>query len=372
MLREDRETRKQQFNENYGKLNVKVIPPNPSLVVDVMEREEIVGPYCRVSTMTGEQVESFEIQRKYYEDLIRKRPKWTLHRIYADEGISATSMRRRKDFRNLMADCHEHKVTLIPTKSVTRFARNVVDCISCCRELKTLNPPVGVLFETENIHTLAQSSEIQLDVFAMLAQSESKTKSASVKWGIRNRFAAGIPRIVKLYGYDLCRNTVQDKNSAQQEQNGGPLMINKEEASVVFLIFQLYLSNYPVAEIKQILEERGIPSPQGKPTWNANTIFYILMNERYVGDVMNQKTFVLDCFSHKAVKNKGQLPQYYWDDIVPPIIPRDMWKATQFNMLRTHWFEFLDMSRAPRTESGIEFYPINSLGRRQSEHGLIY
>lgn len=242
IAQEDREARKQYIQESYGKLQAKIIPADPAFMTDATDREEIVGPYCRVSTMSGQQVESFEMQKLHYEEVIAKHPKWKLHRMYADEGISATSTKRRKEFKQLVQDCIDHKVSLVLTKSVTRFARNIVDCTSVCRELKRLNPPVGVLFETECINTLTQSSEIQLNMFALLAQSESETKSASVKWGVRNRFAANIPRIIAAYGYKRIILSTEQESGRDGERNEtytyvkGQIMIDEETAPIVYMI----------------------------------------------------------------------------------------------------------------------------------------
>ena len=353
--REDREQRKQQFNKSFGKVQAQVIPPNPDLLINISDRQEIVGPYCRVLTMSGEQVESFEMQRIYYKNLFAKRPNWTLHDIYADEGLSATSTKRRKDFQRLVYDCENHILTLVLAKSVTRFARNVVDCVSTCRRLKHLTPPVGVLFETENIHTLTQSSEVPLNMFALLAQSESETKSASVKWGIRNRFASNIPRVVAAYGY------IKD---------GKTLQINPETASVVLYIYQTFVAGCSVYEITKILEGKYIPSPQGKPNWTPNTVFYILTNEKYMGDVMNQKTFVDDCFSHQSIKNIGQLPRYRFENIVPPIVPTSLWECAQYRLLERRWTEFLDMTQPPEIIGGIPLYP-TKIGGNYFEHQLV-
>ena len=197
------ENRKQRIREAFhdGK-QVERMPAREDMAPqhsdDVIYR---VAPYCRVSTMSEMQAESFEIQQQYYNEYIAKHPNWTLVRIYADEGISATSVKNRKDFNNMIEDCKAGKIDLIVTKSVSRFARNVVDCIKYARDLRALSPPVGIYFETENINTLSQNGELLLTVLAAFAQDESVNKSISVAWGIRQRFAKGIPKLVKPYGY---------------------------------------------------------------------------------------------------------------------------------------------------------------------------
>ena len=222
------ENRKQRIREAFhdGK-QVERMPAREDMAPqhsdDVIYR---VAPYCRVSTMSEMQAESFEIQQQYYNEYIAKHPNWTLVRIYADEGISATSVKNRKDFNNMIEDCKAGKIDLIVTKSVSRFARNVVDCIKYARDLRALSPPVGIYFETENINTLSQNGELLLTVLAAFAQDESVNKSISVAWGIRQRFAKGIPKLVKPYGY---------------QNVDGKLVVDEEEAGVVIRIFAFYL-----------------------------------------------------------------------------------------------------------------------------------
>lgn len=153
-MAQDREERREQFKKAFGANKVEIIPADEHYQIDVHDRKERVGAYSRVSTMSGEQVESFEVQKLYYTKLIAQNPNWTMVDMYADEGISATSTKRRKGFLRLINDCMEGKVSLIVTKTVTRFARNLVDCVSTCRELKKLTPPVGVMFEADNILSL--------------------------------------------------------------------------------------------------------------------------------------------------------------------------------------------------------------------------
>ena len=199
------ENRKQRIREAFhdGK-QVERMPAREDMAPqhsdDVIYR---VAPYCRVSTMSEMQAESFEIQQQYYNEYIAKHPNWTLVRIYADEGISATSVKNRKDFNNMIEDCKAGKIDLIVTKSVSRFARNVVDCIKYARDLKPYRHPSASTLKRENINTLSQNGELLLTRFGRrFAQDESVNKSiTSVAWGIRQRFAKGIPKLVKPYGY---------------------------------------------------------------------------------------------------------------------------------------------------------------------------
>lgn len=311
------EDRKQRIREAFhdGK-QVERMPAREDMAPqhsdDVIYR---VAPYCRVSTMSEMQAESFEIQQQYYNEYIAKHPNWTLVRIYADEGISATSVKNRKDFNNMIEDCKAGKIDLIVTKSVSRFARNVVDCIKYARDLRALSPPVGIYFETENINTLSQNGELLLTVLAAFAQDESVNKSISVAWGIRQRFAKGIPKLVKPYGY---------------QNDDGKLVVDEEEASVVIRIFAFYLGGKTPYEIAKILTDEGVPTPTGKkPCWTLSSVTYILGNDRYCGDVIMQKSLCVDLFAHKRVRNLGQVERYRMRDVHPPLISKEEWREAK-------------------------------------------
>lgn len=337
-MKQDREEIKQRFSEEFGSREVTVIPANPIYEVNLKEKPEMVGAYCRVSTTAAEQAESYEMQRQQYMKTIASHPNWTLVDIYADEGVSGTSTKGRKDFQRLIDDCRAHKITLILTKSVTRFARNVVDCVETARQLKRLDPPVGIYFETSNIYTLDERSETLLNILASLAQSESEDKSAAIKWAIRGRFASGIPRIVDLYGY---------------LREGRRLQINPETGKHVTQMYQWSLDSYAIPEISELLSFHHIPSPSGKEKWSYSTIFYILTNERYCGDVLMQKTFVQDLFTHRSVRNSGQLPQYRLDDYCPALVSKDMWAETQLKLLRKDWPDFLSTTQTITVNGNI-------------------
>lgn len=330
LSKEQRDNIKKEFEKACSKHEVKVIPAKPEYSIDFHDRHELVGPYCRVSTMANAQVESYEMQVKEYTKRVDEHPNWTMVDIYADEGISATSMKRRKDFLRLIDDCYAHRVTLILTKSVTRFARNSVDCVTTCRKLKELNPPVGVFFETENIYTLGQNSEMMLNIYATLAQSDSETKSLAVKWGIRKRFVEGIPRIVDLYGY------IRDKKD---------LTIDPATAPVVSLIYDWVLYGLTLSEIIDRLYAMRVPSPTGNDRWSYSSLLYILTNERYAGNVIMQKTYVSDIFSHRSIKNRGALPQYEINGYHPAIIQSDKWADVQVLLMRFRWDDFLRVAQ---------------------------
>ena len=346
LSRESSRQRAEQFRKLlHEQKEVVVIEPDKSNLVDVREREEKVGAYCRVSTNQEDQVDSLETQKAHYEDMVNDNPNWTLVGIYPDPGISATSTKKRKKFKKLIEDCVAGKVTLIITKSVFRFARNTVDCIATCRMLKNLNPPVGVYFETENIFTLTMDSEIYLNMYSMMAQAESETKSKSIQWGIRSRFAKGIPRIVDLYGY--IRNERQ-------------LTPNPDTMGHVVMMYKMRANGCSIQRIINRLHELNIPSPTGKEYWSYSTVCYILTNERYVGDVLMQKTVVIDIFSHKSVKNNRIVPSYFKEGYHEGIIDRVLWMAVQ-ETFRNEPFDFgnaIQTNQTPIIHNDQKYYPI--------------
>lgn len=311
-----REQRRQKIRDAYNGKKAEVIPAKPELSLKRENKREKVGAYCRVSTPQESQAESFEIQQAQYREYVAGHQNWELVDIYADEGISATSMKHREDFLRLIEDCKAGKVTLIVTKAVSRFARNVVDCVSICRMLKNLDPPVGVFFETEGIHTLSDNSEMVLSMLAAVAQGESDVKSTSMKWAIRNRFANSIPRMVDLYGFD---------------REGEELTPN-DKAEVVKKMYQIIADGGGVSDVLNYLEEKMIPSPTGKERWSRTSVMYILTNERYNGDVVMQKTLTVDLFSHKAIKNRGQIPKYIYRDHHDGIVSKQQWLRVQWRL----------------------------------------
>jgi DNA invertase Pin-like site-specific DNA recombinase len=274
-----------------------------------------VGVYARVSTGDPRQTSSFELQQNHYTDLIDRRPGWTLYKIYADEGISGTSLKHRDAFLQMIADCKAHKLDLIVTKSVSRFARNIYDCIGYVRELAALKPPVGVLFETENLYTLKEDYEMSLSFIATLAQEESHTKSSSMNLSYEMRFSRGIFMTPELLGYD------KDEN--------GNLVINEDEALTVRLIFFMFLYGYSAQQIAETLMQLKRVTKKGNYKWSASTVMSILQNERHCGDVLAHKTYTPNYLNHRAVKNRGEKAQYRQRDHHEGIISRDDFIAVQ-------------------------------------------
>ena len=250
-----------------------------------------VAAYCRVSTEQDEQLNSFENQVTYYTEYINRNPNYELAGIYADEGISGTSTKRREQFNRMIADCEAGKIDLIVTKAVTRFARNVVDAISTVRKLKQLSPPVGVYFETERINTLDTTSETYLGLISLFAQGESESKSESLKWSYIRRWkrGTGIYPTWSLLGYEV--------------DEEGHWVIVENEAELIRVIYDMYLNGHSSPQIAEILTRSGIPTATNKSVWSSGAVLGILRNEKYCGDVLCQKTITLDVFTHKSVKN---------------------------------------------------------------------
>ena len=321
MSNEKREQRIKRFVNAYrnNDVEVEVIPSNLDIYGDeAQEKNELVGAYCRVSTLSDMQAESYELQKAYYEEMVTRQPMWTLVDIYPDECISGTSMRNRHHFLRMIEDCKAGKLTLIVTKSISRFARNVVDAISTVRMLRNLPTPVAVWFETEQINTMRPGADSMLSLLASFAESESLIKSTSIKWAIRNRFKHGLPRIVDTYGFN------RDKTILTPSEEG-----EFNEAQVVREMYAQLLQGKNLSEIRRFLHDKKIPSPRGQEWWPISTITYILSNEKYAGDVLMQKTVCVDMFSHRSIKNKGHERQYRIQDYHTPIIPKDEWIRAQ-------------------------------------------
>lgn len=274
-----------------------------------------VAVYVRVSTDNIQQTSSYELQKNYYEDMVSRNPNWTLVEIYADEGISGTSLNKRDAFNRMIQDCMAGKIDMIITKSVSRFARNIVDCVTIVRQLKAQRPSIGVFFETEHIFTLQDNSEMSLNFTATMAQEESHVKSSIMNASIEMRFSHGIVLTPVLLGYD--------------HDDDKKLTINEDEAKIVRLIFFLYLSGYTCQNIADTLTELGCETKRGNTVWSAGSILQILRNERYCGDVLTRKTYTPSYLDHKSRKNMGDRTQHRWKDRHDPIISRDDFIAVQ-------------------------------------------
>lgn len=277
--------------------------------------QQRVAVYVRVSTNDIRQTTSYELQKKYYEDFVVRHPNWTLVNIYADEGISGTSLERRVSFQRMIRDCKAGKIDLVVTKSVSRFARNVVICVGIARDLAELDPPVGVFFESEQIFSLSDQSKLAFTFQAAMAEEESRIRSRSMESSLRMRLDHGIPLTPKLLGY--------------RHDGEGNLVVNPDEAPTVKLAFYMYLYGYSTQQIADAFTNLGRKSYRGNFKWNSSGILQILRNERHCGDVLTRKTYTPDCLKHRSKKNCGKRPQSKYLDHHEAIISRDDFNAVQ-------------------------------------------
>lgn len=283
--------------------------------------------YCRVSTDNDAQLSSFELQKQHYKQLVGQHSNWQLKHIFADEGISGTSLKNRVQFNEMIERCCADEFDLIVTKSVSRFARNIVDCIDLVRKLKNLPKPVGVFFETDNLNTLSEDSELKLSILASFAQEESIKKSESMNWSLRERFKNNKLLTPELYGYR------RPRDASGRLIKYGILEIEEREAIVVKFIYNAFLSGYSIDSIAMILTDIGTKTKLGNTEWNQGTISYILRNERYCGSVLTWKTFTANIFEHKKKKNNKDRDQYLYTDHHPAIITIQQFEAAQTLLL---------------------------------------
>ena len=282
-----------------------------------------VCAYCRVSTDNDEQLSSYELQQAHYKQLANDHPNWELRRIFADEGISGTSLKNRDEFNAMIEACRHGEYDLIVTKSVSRFARNLVDCISLIRMLKGLTPPVGVFFETDNLYTLSENTEFMLSFLATFAQEESVKKSEAMNWSLTQRFKDGKLLTPAPLGYD------RQKDVTGRYIKYAPLVINEAEAQIVRFIFDAYLAGWSQENIASFLTDIGCETKTGATEWNSGSIGYILTNERYCGNVLTWKTFTADLYEHKHKRNRQDRDQYLYRDRHDAIISVEKFEAVQ-------------------------------------------
>ena len=303
------------------KPRVIIIPPKPELQQTAAVTKQLrVAAYCRVSTKEEEQASSYEAQCEYYTDKIMSNKEWTMAGIFADEGITGTSTKKRTEFLRMIRQCKQKKIDLILTKSIQRFARNTLDCINYTRILRQLG--IGVLFEKENINSLPPDSEFMITMYGAMAQSESESISGNVKWGKKRAMEAGKVSIVykNLYAYE-------------KGADGKPIPI-PAQAEIVQELYTRYLTGASLRELKDWLENGNHPTVAGSTTWSISTVKGILTNEKYCGDVLLQKTFSTDVISKKVVKNTGQLPKYLIQNHHEGIVTREQFQAVQAELAR--------------------------------------
>ena len=314
---EQKEQTRKNVREAYaGKHQVEIVPAEAEL--HPVEKKALrVAAYCRVSTDQESQTESYEIQVEHYRKFIMQHDDWVYVGTYADEGRSGTNVVKREQFRAMIADCLAGNIDLIITKDIRRFARNTLDCLSYVDKLKELDPPVGIYFEDEHINTLSRGNDAILALLSSVAQGESENKSEAMLWSYRNRFENGIALCPTwaLLGYTT--------------DSHGNMQIVPEEAEIVKFIFDSYLEGFSAAKIAAKLTEAGIPTVKGRPVWPIGSVYNILKNEKYCGDVINQKTYTKDFKSHKSLKNRGAKRKYIIRDHHPAIVHREDWNTVQ-------------------------------------------
>lgn len=290
-----------------------------SAPVNSTKKRRVAG-YARVSTDHEDQATSYEAQVDYYTNYIKGREDWEFAGIYTDEGISATSTKRREGFNHMISDALSGKIDLIVTKSVSRFARNTVDSLSTIRKLKENN--IECYFEKENIWTFDGKGELLLTIMSSLAQEESRSISENVTWGHRKRFADGKVSIPysRVLGFEKGTN--------------GELVVNHEQAETVKLIFKLFLEGHTPHSIAALMTKKKIKSPGGKNKWNPGTVRRMLSNEKYKGDALLQKEFTVDFLTKKHKKNEGEVPQYYVEGNHEAIITPKVFDLVQAELER--------------------------------------
>lgn len=283
-------------------------------------RKRRVAAYARVSTDKEEQESSFDAQVSYYTQKIQANPQWVFVEVYADEGITGTSMKKRDGFNRMIKDALDGKIDLILTKSVSRFARNTVDSLTTVRKLK--DKGVEVYFEKENIYTLDSKGELLITIMSSLAQEEARSISENTAWGRRKQFADG--------KYSLAYSTFLGYDKGPN----GELVINEDEAPIIRRIYDEYLAGLSPYMIAKKLTADGIETPAHKTVWHPSTVQSILTNEKYYGAATLQKTVVVDFLSKKVRPNRGELPSYHISEDHEAIIPPVKFRMVQEEMER--------------------------------------
>ena len=277
-----------------------------------------VAGYCRVSTDKDDQANSFDSQQRYFREFIRNHTGWELYDIYADEGITGTSTKKRTQFHRMINDAYAGRFRLIITKEVSRFSRNVLDTIAYTRELRSIG--VGVIFATDQINTLEPEGEMLLSFLASMAQEESRKTSTRVVWGQTRQMERGVVFGRSLLGYDV---------------KGGKMTVNPQGAETIRLIFQKYaVEQVSTAEIARYLSREGYFTYRGNTNWNSNAVIKILHNEKYVGDLVQKKTYTPDYLTHEKRINHGAVPMIRIQDHHEPIISREVWNMAQERLQR--------------------------------------
>ena len=291
--------------------------PTVTVIQPTIAEEKAVkircAAYCRVSSDSEDQLNSFMAQTRYYEKAFEKSDREQLVDIYADEGITGTREDKRDEFQRMISDCRKGKIDRIYTKSISRFARNTKDCLKNIRELKSLG--ITVFFEKENIDTAKLTDEMMITIMGGLAQEESTSISQNMRWSVQKRMQSGTYKIARPpFGFDIIN---------------GNLEVNEEQAQIVRQIFGWYISGHGTKKIADTLNKHNIPSSQKQKLWTADVVKYILKNERYTGNAVFQKNYVTETLPHIKKRNYGEKQKYYVSDTNPLIIEKSVFETVQ-------------------------------------------
>jgi site-specific DNA recombinase len=304
---------------------VEVIPATVGVVTEGKEPPlKRVAAYCRVSTDEEAQATSFELQVNHYTEYIGSHENWTLAGIYADEGISGTQVKHREQFQKMIEACENGEIDMIITKSISRFARNVVDCLSTIRKLKELKNPVDIYFEKERLYAMDEKTEMVLGLMSSIAQEESRSISANIRWATRNRMKNGTQKISTygLLGYDT--------------DDDGNMVIITQEAEIVKMIYKSFVQGVHPSLISVRLNGLGLKTVYGND-WSSSAVRSILKNEKYCGDVLMQKTITVDYLTHTSKVNEGEADQYYIANHHDAIVSREIWDKAQELLKKQNW-----------------------------------
>ena len=283
----------------------KIKPPLPETV----ERKRVAA-YARVSSESDNLLHSLSAQISYYSDLIQNNPEWVYAGVFADSGITGTSVTHRDEFKRLMAECDAGNIDIILVKSISRFARNTVDTLEAVRHLKDIG--VEVRFERERISSMSGDGELMLTILASYAQEESESISRNIRWAVRKSYEKGIPHSTpKILGYSWV---------------GKDLVIEPDEARAVRFIFEKYIEGYSTVQIPKLLKAGGMVGVHGEPMTRAS-VKDVLSNEIYTGTLILQKNFAPKIRQKK--RNHGEMPMYRVDDNHEPIISREMFEEAE-------------------------------------------
>ena len=291
-----------------------------------------LAAYCRVSSDSSDQLHSFAAQIKYYSEYCKRHPEYSFVDIYADEGITGTSMEKRDDFRRMLRDCKKGLIDRIIVKSMSRFARNTEEMLTALRALEQME--VSVYFEEQGLDTKSMNNEMFATFPGMVAQQESVSISQNMRWSYKKRMESGeFNCCAPAYGFDLIN---------------GKLVINETEAAVIRRIFDLYLQGIGMQTIANILNNEGVRRQYGREKWHHTTVNYVLNNERYKGDALLQKQITTQTLPFKKQRNHGEQPMYYVENSNPAIVSRETYEAVQA----------LIKSRQPSCKRKAKNYPL--------------